>query len=305
MSRIVTAQDSSSVYPTSYDSGYRAESVQNLNNGCTAVTSSNYATINITKAAQAETEIYYNFGDFNFPDGATILSVACSVKCQISSTSGRVAKKTVQLYSGTTAKGSAYTLGTSATAFSLTTGTWTASELQNAKLRICAKRSASNTSTQYYIRFYGTTLTVTYSYNQTLYTVTSSSSTSRVTISPASTEAPEGVRVYLSIVGDISNIKLEDNGVDVTSDITPDGTNYAYNIVNIQEDHTVLVSSTIVGNTTFIKQSGVWKEVTNTLIKVNNSWHTVVNVYKKVNGVWTLQSDNSALFDNDAVFITN
>lgn len=57
--------------------------------------------------------------------------------------------------------------------------------------------------------------------------------------------------------------------------------------------------------TSFVKQSGIWKEVTNTFIKVNNSWHTVVNVYKKVNGVWTLQSDNSALFDNNAVFITN
>ena len=219
MSRIETVTESASVYPVSYDSGYQAESVVDLPNAYTDSSSTTYATINITKAAQAETSVYYNFGNLGIPSGATIISVDCTVKFMINNTSARVATKYIQLYSGSTAKGSSYTPTTTATVTSLTTGTWSASELSNAKVRIYAKRSASNTSTQYYFRFYGATLTVSYSYNTTIYTVTSSSIASGVSIAPANVDVVAGDYTTLSITGNTSNVLVEDNGVDVTSSL--------------------------------------------------------------------------------------
>jgi hypothetical protein len=149
-------------HPTSYDSSYSAYSVSGLNQGETDSSSTNYATINLTRGSRAETSIYYNFS-LSIPTGATINSVTCTAKCYISTTnSGRVATREIRLYSGTTAKGSSATVSNSTTAFSVTTGDWTADELNNAKIRIHAVRGTSNTNTNYYFRFYGATLNVTY-----------------------------------------------------------------------------------------------------------------------------------------------
>lgn len=149
-------------HPTSYDSDYSAYSVTGLDQGETDSSSTNYATINLTRGSRAETSIYYNFG-LDIPDGATINSVSCTAKCYISNTqSSRIATREVRLYSGTTAMGSAHTVSNSTTAFTVTAGTWTASELNNAKIRIHAVRGTSNTTTNYYFRFYGATITVDY-----------------------------------------------------------------------------------------------------------------------------------------------
>lgn len=149
-------------HPTGYDSGYSAYSVSGLANGETDSSSTNYATINLTRGSAATTEIYYTFS-LNIPSGATINSVSCSCKCYISSTSSSyISSRTVQLYSGSSSKGSASTVSNSTTAFDMSCGTWTAAELNNAKLRIYGKRASKNTNTNYYFRFYGATLTVDY-----------------------------------------------------------------------------------------------------------------------------------------------
>lgn len=149
-------------HPTSYDSDYSAYSVSGLNQGETDSSSTNYATINLTRGNNAETSIYYNFA-LNIPTSATIDSVTCTAKCYISNTqSNRIATREVRLYSGTTAKGSSATVGNSTSEFTVTAGTWTAAELNNAKIRIYAIRGTNSTNTNYYFRFYGATLSVTY-----------------------------------------------------------------------------------------------------------------------------------------------
>ena len=82
-------------HPTSYDSNYSAYSVSGLDQGETDSSSTNYATINLTRNSGAETSIYYNFS-LDIPETASITSVTCTAKCYISTTnSGRVATRTI------------------------------------------------------------------------------------------------------------------------------------------------------------------------------------------------------------------
>ena len=152
-------------HPTSYDSDYSAYSVSGLNQGYTDSTSTNYATINLTRGSRAVTEFYYLFDTSSIPANATIKSVTCTAKCYISNANNnRVPTRQIQQFSGTNAKGSAHTLSTSTTAFSLTAGTWTRQELEDARIRMYAVRGTSQTTTSIYLRFYGATLTVEYEY---------------------------------------------------------------------------------------------------------------------------------------------
>lgn len=149
---------------TSYDSGYSAYSVSNLDNALAGSDNTSYAQINLTRNANAVTQIYYNFTLPTIPSGATDISVSCTCKCSISTTTAsRVSTRQAQLYRGTTAMGTAYTVANSTTAFSISAGTWTAANLNSGvKLRLYAVRGTSNTTTSYYFRLYGATLTVTY-----------------------------------------------------------------------------------------------------------------------------------------------
>lgn len=148
----------------SYDSGYSAYSVSNLDNALAGSDNTSYAQINLTRNSKAETIIYYNFGSLNIPTGATGITVTCSCKCSISSTSSsRVATRQARLYRDTTAMGTAATVANSTTAFDISAGTWTVAQLNGGvKLRLYAKRGTSNVTTNYYFRLYGATLTVTY-----------------------------------------------------------------------------------------------------------------------------------------------
>lgn len=225
MSRPISETGTSTSHPVSYDSGYSAYSVSGLDNALTDSDSTTYATINLTRNQNAETIIFYNFS-LDIPSGATINSVTCSAKCYISTTnSGRVSSRQIRLYSGSTAMGDASTVSNSTTEFDMSCGTWTAAQLANAKIRLYAKRGSSNTTTNYYFRFYGATLTVTYTISTTAYTITASSNASGVTIEPASQE------VYAGNSGEVAlntnqNIIVTDNNTDVTSQlqyVTPSG----------------------------------------------------------------------------------
>lgn len=222
--KTVSYNGSASSHPVSYDSGYSAYSVSGLDQGNTDSTSTNYATINFTRGTDAETIIFYNF-DLNIPSAATITSVTCKAKCYISTTnSSRIATRQIQLYSGSTAMGSAYTVSNSTSEFTMTPGTWTAAQLNNAKIRLYAKRGSSNTTTNYYYRFYGATLSVEYTVNATAYEVTASSNVNGVTIQPATQDVIEGESGSV-VVSSITDIVITDNGTDVTSSfITVNGT---------------------------------------------------------------------------------
>ena len=160
------ATETKTLYPGAYDSG--ASSVQSVTNATNPVgkgsTNTTYATINLVTGSRATTTIYWPFDLSAIPSGAEIDSVSCKVKASVSSTSG-VGSASVQLYSGSTSKGSSTSiLSTSTSAKTLSVGTWTRSELQNCRLCLKAQRGTSSTSTTRSLLFYGADLTVTYTY---------------------------------------------------------------------------------------------------------------------------------------------
>ena len=158
------ATETKTLYPGAYDSG--ASSVQSVKNATNPVgkgsTNTTYATINLVTGSRATTTIYWPFDLSAIPSGAEIDSVSCKVKASVSSTSG-VNSASVQLYSGSTSKGSSTSiLSTSTSAKKLSVGTWTRSELQNCRLCLKAQRGTSSTSATRSLQFYGADLTVTY-----------------------------------------------------------------------------------------------------------------------------------------------
>ena len=160
------ATETKTFYPGAYDSG--ASSVQSVTNATNPVgkgsTNTTYATINLVTGSDATTTIYWPFDLSAIPSGAEIDSVSCKVKASVSSTIG-VDYALVQLYSGSTSKGSSTSIrSTSTSAKTLSVGTWTRSELQNCRLCLKAQRGTSSTSTTRSLLFYGADLTVTYTY---------------------------------------------------------------------------------------------------------------------------------------------
>ena len=160
------ATETKTFYPGAYDSG--ASSVQSVTNATNPVgkgsTNTTYATINLVTGYIATTTIYWPFDLSAIPSGAEIDSVSCKVKASVSSTSG-VSSASVQLYSGSTSKGSSTSiLSTSTSAKTLSVGTWTRSELQNCRLCLKAQRGTYSTSTTRSLLFYGADLTVTYTH---------------------------------------------------------------------------------------------------------------------------------------------
>lgn len=101
--------------------------------------------------------VYWPFDTSIIPAEATIDSVACMAKGSCNSPT----KGSMQLYSGTVAKGSATSTKTSAAVYNLSCGTWTRAELDN--IRLLTKITNTNSGRSIFY-FYGADLTVTYTY---------------------------------------------------------------------------------------------------------------------------------------------
>lgn len=101
--------------------------------------------------------VYWPFDTSIIPAEATIDSVACMAKGSCNSST----KGSMQLYSGTVAKGSATSTKTSAAVYNLSCGTWTRAELDN--IRLLTKITNTNSGSSIFY-FYGADLTVTYTY---------------------------------------------------------------------------------------------------------------------------------------------
>ena len=171
------------VYPSSYDSTNHSYDSVNSSYPLSNVvgkSSSNttYAQWNLKRGSHAETYVFYLFDLSEIPSNATIDSVSCTAKAYISNTSiFRISSRTIQMYCGTnTPKGSASTVSSSESEITLDCGSWTREELNDCRIRIYAKRESFSTSSSIYNRFYGATLTVTYTINGNTYIVTSSAS---------------------------------------------------------------------------------------------------------------------------------
>lgn len=122
-----------------------------------------YARIDLPTGANADVTSYYRFNLSALPAGATINSIVVKYKARISSTS-YVSPRTISIVSGTTVKGTAQTLGTTATddtTFGQITGLSEA-EVRTLGIKLYAKRGVSVTTQPRYIMMYGATLTVDY-----------------------------------------------------------------------------------------------------------------------------------------------
>lgn len=138
--------------------------IDNLSRAYAAYDSTNYATIIPTKGSQVESYIYFKFDTSSIPADATIIAVSCSVKVYASTSSNvYLPTRQVQMFSGTTAKGTAQNFSTTAVTRKFYGVTWTRAELENACVRMYLKRGTGNVNAEgYTARFYGATLNVLY-----------------------------------------------------------------------------------------------------------------------------------------------
>lgn len=218
MAKQITVNDTKTFIPSSYYASSTAtvNSSYPTDNGLGDSGSTSYAQFSATTSS---TYARYNFSVNGIPQGASITAVSCVVKASLSNTSNWTTR-TIQLYSNNTAKGSSTNLNsTNASVYTLSVGSWTVSELENCNLRITLQRSRNNAS----CNFYGATLSVSYTYQGTGYEITSVNNTDLVdSIDPEGvTDVISGEEYKLKIYGDsLDNVVVEDDGVDVTNQLT-------------------------------------------------------------------------------------
>ena len=172
-SQLVESTTDSTVYVPSGNTTSNF-TVSNITNAYTDSDSDTYATLEINGGGRTGT-CYLDI-PVTIPTGATLQSVSATVALRFSrnnSSSGFTSS--VQMYAGTTAKGSATTWVSSATdvartEYNLSVGSWTTSELSNARLYLTATNNAS--STHRFVYIYGVSLTVTYTVSGKIYTYT-------------------------------------------------------------------------------------------------------------------------------------
>lgn len=218
MSKVVSKQEEKTFNPTSYDvSDWGSSYYQNPGNALYGTSSTSYARFTLRNTSYVA---YYFFDVSNIPNNAELISVECKVKGYVSNSSYY---PQIRLYSGDTAKGSATSITSTTsggTIYTLNVGNWTLEELTEAKLAITVYRQSTQNSRYAYI--YGADLIITYSYNDTVFEITSTLSTNKVSsINPAGvTEVSSGDNYELIInANSLDDVKIEDNGTDVTSQI--------------------------------------------------------------------------------------
>ncbi len=200
--------------PYDYDSS--GFNISNITNAYSNISDNNYA--NCSLSARTTGTLYLDLGPVDIPTGATISSISCQASLQISrNSSSSSMTASCQMYSGNTAKGSSTTLVTSATDVARTTytmnmGSWTASELQNARFYITMYNGASGTVR--YIYVYGVVLTVTYQVSGEVYIYTINNITGDHTIIVSGGSTPQDT-AYFKVNGtwrQVSQVYKKING---------------------------------------------------------------------------------------------
>lgn len=127
---LISSGGSLEAYPKSFTSS-GMNSTSNASACIDTSAETGTSTSNMYSSGQSTTGIVdYSFDLSSIPSNATIESVSCEVKAHEENASRSAF--TLQLYSGSTAKGSATTVsGTSNTIYTLDTGTWTRAELDS------------------------------------------------------------------------------------------------------------------------------------------------------------------------------
>ena len=240
------------------------------------------------RGASAETWFYYHFDTSSIPNNAQINSIACKSKCYAAGGSAAVPTKWMCFFSGTTQKGSTYSLSTSTSERTLTLQSLTLAELRDARIKVYTRRgTSSNVNSNYDVRFYGATLTVKYTTTVTYYSVSASAqSISGVTITSGD-EYESGSNAAITISGASGKVfTVTDNGVDVTADLTVSGDDYIYTIPSIDADHEIIViGNEEVGQNIYVKQNGAWVKATKIFVKQNGVWKEG-KMFVKGSGTW-------------------
>lgn len=150
--------------PSSYDGDNLAyASFTNPTRAYTDENSTNYCQIGLVTGADAETYVYFKFDTSAIPVGATIDEVSCTAKTYISNSSNaNIPIREWQLFAGTTPKGNSVTFPSAASALSVSGASWTRNEVSDIRIRMYAKRGTNNVNNNFFIRFYGATLTIKY-----------------------------------------------------------------------------------------------------------------------------------------------
>lgn len=144
---------------TANPSSYSGNGLTNPSNAYTDETSTTAAQVRVTTTAGNTTSDYFIFNTSSIPENAVIVSVSCKAKAYISSTS-KISPRSIGMYSGTTAKGTAQSLTAKASTFTFSGVDWTREELSSARVRVWATRTSGTTTS--FLFFYGATLTVEY-----------------------------------------------------------------------------------------------------------------------------------------------
>ncbi len=198
---LVHSQGNSSTYtciPSSYDSinsDYASTYTGSYTDGLAAYNDSDRFCVYVDQTAYAEAKLTYNFDCTAIPQNATITSVTCKAGAACYSNGQYFDTRTVQLYSGSTAKGTATTItgtGGTNTEHNINGGSWTRAELDNAKIVIRVVRG--NNTDQASFSFWGATLSVTYSLPEGdyyTYTLSNVSADHTIIISDSIIEIPD------------------------------------------------------------------------------------------------------------------
>ena len=220
--------DSKTFIPVLYDSANSTvNGTDNTNppsNGLTEATSTTRAAFSSFTTANSTTRFYYKFDCSSVPQNATINSVTCDFKATCSSSYFNT--RIGQLCYGTTKKGTAVTITNSSINDTVNVqtitdgGSWTREELNDIGIVVEAIRGTSTNA--FTLSFYGATLTVNYTYDNTTYQITSISNTDLVdSIEPEGvTDVLSGETYTLNVYADtFGDFIVEDNGVDVTNQL--------------------------------------------------------------------------------------
>ena len=144
------------VHLNSLDTVATNTEVTNSANAYTDITDESYA--QIWMGSRTSASAVFNFNTEDFPVDGIVNSISCIVRNR-TGTNGNITTKTMQLYSGTTPKGSVSQIPTSDQNTTMDVGSWTMAELREAKLRI---NGYVNSTTRYYSSLRGANLTVNY-----------------------------------------------------------------------------------------------------------------------------------------------
>ena len=155
-----------SVNPYTYDPDHQYYSLSTVDRAYRPETASNACAIGCTRGSVgAVTYIYFKFNTSALPQNITIKSIEVRAKATTTTNSNNYLRvRQMQVFSGTTAKGTPVTLATNTgiTKFTFGADDWTRTELNDVRIRLYAERGTTNLNNAYSFAFTGATLEITY-----------------------------------------------------------------------------------------------------------------------------------------------